>query len=343
MQSTALQRMLGEANIVQRSKDHLKGVVLTTTESAGADTLSDGREPKVVIVVLNWNGKRVTAKCFESLKAIDYSNYEILLVDNGSTDGSQQYFRAQYPEIVLLENEVNLGFAEGNNVGIRHAMNGRADYVLLLNNDTLVHAKFLSELVHVAERDSSIGFVGPKIYYRDWHGQRDVIAFAGGCVNLWIGKARNIGEGEKERGQYEEIKEVSYLQGSCLLVKREVVQRVGLLDSTLFAYWEETDWCMRGRHAGYASVFVPSAKIWHEVAASTGGVRSRYYLTRNLFWFMKKRATRKQYLSFLLYFFFVQFWISTGRIIGSSKSRGQFLSFLRGVRDGVANRSRDFH
>jgi GT2 family glycosyltransferase len=210
---------------------------------------------------------------------------------------------------------------------------------LLLNNDTLVHAKFLSELVHVAERDSRIGFVGPKIYYYAWRGQRDVIAFAGGCINLWIGKARNIGEGEKDKGQYKDTKEVDYLQGSCLMVKREVIQRIGLLDSTLFAYWEEADWCVRGCHAGYASVFVPNAKIWHKVATSSGGVRSRYYLTRNLFWFMKKRATGKQYLSFLMYFFFVQFWISTGKIIGNRKSRGQFLCFLKGVRDGVSKRS----
>jgi GT2 family glycosyltransferase len=292
-----------------------------------------------VIVVLNWNGKRLTTECLDSLKEIDYSNYEILLVDNGSTDGSQEYFRAQYPEIVLLENEADLGFADGNNVGIRHAMNGRADYVLLLSNDTVVHAQFLSELVHVAERDLRIGFVGPKIYYHDRRGQRDVIAFAGGCVNLWIGKARNIGEGEKDTGQYEDIKEVNYLQGSCLMVKREVVQRIGLLDSTFFAYWEETDWCVRGCHAGYTLMFVPNAKIWHRVAASTGEVQRRYLFTRNLFWFMKKRATGKQYLSFLLYFFFVQFWISTGKIIGSRNSRGQFPCFLKGVRDGISNRS----
>ena len=137
--------MLGEAKIVVKEQRSLQSS-LTTTESAGANRLSDGREPKVAIVVLNWNGKRDTVECLASLNEIDYSNYEILLVDNGSTDGSQKYFRAQYPEIELIENEMNLGFAEGNNVGIRHAMNGRADYVLLLNNDTFVHPKFLSEL-----------------------------------------------------------------------------------------------------------------------------------------------------------------------------------------------------
>jgi len=313
--------------------------MLTETDNLGEERqCARISEPKVVIVVLNWNGKRVTVECLESLKQIDYSNYEILLVDNGSTDGSQECFRTRYPEIVLLENEANLGFAEGNNVGIRRAIDWHADYVLLLNNDTSVHKGFLSELVRVAQSDSRIGFVGPKIYYDDCHGQRDVIAFAGGRFNLWIGKARNIGDGEKDRGQYDDIKEVSYVQGACLLAKREVVQRIGLLDSTLFAYWEETDWCMRGCRAGYSSVFVPNAKIWHKVAASNGGVRSTYYLTRNLFRFTKKHATGKQYLFFLGYFFFVQFWISTCKIVGRMKSSRLFLCFLKGIRDGISMR-----
>jgi len=307
-----------------------------TNSLSGEQQCARPVEPKVVIVVLNWNGKRVTVECLESLNEIDYTNYEILLVDNGSTDGSQECFRARYPEIALLENKANLGFAEGNNVGIRRAIDWHADYVLLLNNDTSVNEGFLSELVRVAESNSRIGFVGPKIYYDDCHGQRDVIAFAGGHINLWIGKARNIGDGEKDRGQYDDIKEVSYIQGACFLAKREVVQRIGLLDSTLFAYWEETDWCMRGCRAGYSSVFVPRAKIWHKIAASSGGVRSTYYMTRNLFWFMKKHAARKQYHSFLVYFFFVQFWISTGKVIGRMRSTSQFLCFLKGIRDGIS-------
>jgi len=292
-------------------------------------------EPKVVIVVLNWNGKRLTVECVESVTKIGYGNYEILLVDNGSTDGSQECFRSRYPEIALLENKANLGFAEGNNVGIQRAIDERADYILLLNNDTTVDENFLSELVNVAERDSRIGFVGPKVYYYYCRGRRDVIAFAGGHINLWIGKARNLGEREEDRGQYDDTKQVSYVQGSCLLVKTEVVQRIGLLDSTLFAYWEETDWCMRGNRAGYTSVFVPSAKIWHKVAASSGSVGNTYYLTRNLFWFMKKHATRKQYLCFLTYFFLVQFWISAGRIVGSRKGSSMLIAFLKGVKDGI--------
>ena len=294
-------------------------------------------EPKVVIVILNWNGKNLTAECLESLMEIDYCNYKILLVDNGSTDGSQEYFRDRYPEIELVENGENLGFAEGSNVGVRRAMDCQADYVLLLNNDTITHERFLSELVRAAEYDSGIGFVGPKIYFYDCHGQRDIIACAGGRINLWIGKARNIGVREKDTGQYEDTKIVDWMPGTCLLARRDVIQRIGLLDSTFFAYMEDIDWCVRGRRAGYTSAFVPKAKIWHKVSASGGALRYRYYFTRNQFWLMKKHASGKQYLSFLVYYFFVQFWISATRIVLSN--RHTILCFLKGVRDGVSTRS----
>ncbi len=293
-------------------------------------------EPKVVIVILNWNGKHLTVECLESLLKIDYSNYEILVVDNGSTDGSQEYFRGRYQRVGLLENEENLGFAEGSNVGIRRAVDCQADYILLLNNDTVTHERFLSELVRVAESDSKIGFVGPKIYFYDCHGRRDIIWCAGGRINLWIGKGLNIGKREKDTGQYEEIKTVDWVPGTCLLARREVVQRIGLLDSTFFAYMEEIDWCVRGYRAGYTSMFAPKAKIWHRVTASGGTFRYRYYLTRNQFWFMQKHASKRQYLSFLAYFFFVQFWISTTRIILSS--RPTLLCFFKGVRDGISTR-----
>jgi GT2 family glycosyltransferase len=318
-------------------KNHLDRAIFTNTGNLSEEKLRARiAEPKVVIVVLNWNGKRDTLECLQSLTKINYSNYDVLLVDNGSTDGSQACFRARYPEIVLLENEANLGFAEGNNVGVRRAMDWHADYVLLLNNDTTVHQSFLSELVRVAESDLSIGFVGPKIYYDECHGRRDVIAFAGGRINLWIGKALNVGKGEKEIGQYDDIKEVSFVQGACLLAKREVVQQVGLLDSTLFMYWEEIDWCTRGYRVGYSSVFVPNAKIWHKVAASSRGSRRMYYFTRNQFWFFKKHASRKQYLSCLMYFFFIQFWISTGQVLRRTKSSRMFICFLKGIRDGIS-------
>ncbi len=319
---------------MDRGRQDLPDRVTSMEMKNQAGQYGSSSDPKVAIVVLNWNGKRLTVECLESLLRIDYRNYEILLVDNGSTDGSQECFRNRFPEVELLENKENLGFAEGSNVGIRRAIDRQADYILLLNSDTVTHETFLSELVRVAESDPTIGFVGPKVYYYDCHGRRDVIHSAGGRVSLWIGKCPSIGPREKDAGQYEDTKVVGWVAGTCMLARRDAVQRIGLLDPAFFAYMEEIDWCVRGYRAGYKSVFVPTSKIWHKVSISSGSLLYRYYLTRNLFLFMKKHASKSQYLSFLVYFFFVQFWISTTKVI--LRSRHTFPCFLKGVRDGIS-------
>lgn len=293
--------------------------------------------PKVTIIILNWNGKEDTIECLGSLKHITYPNNEILLVDNGSTDGSVECFRNRHPEIEIIENEENLGFAEGNNVGIRRAMDEGADYVLLLNNDTVVDPEFLGELVNVVAKNPKIGFAGPKIYYYDYNGKKDVINFAGGRLNMWKGTARHIGKKEIDSGQYDKIKKVDYAQGSCLLGRIEMISKIGLLDPEYFTYWEEDDWCMRGRKAGYDTVFVPKAKIWHKISTSDVGKIKMYFLGRNQFFFMKKNASVWQYLSFLLYFFTFNFWFTSGIFLLHHKDFKGFASFCKGVIAGLKN------
>jgi GT2 family glycosyltransferase len=290
--------------------------------------------PKVAIIILNWNGKEDTIECLESVKEITYLNYEILLVDNGSTDGSIECFRERYPGMEIIENTENLGFAEGNNVGIRRAMDEGADYVLLLNNDTVVDKEFLGWLVKVAESDPKIGFVGPKVYYYDYCGRKDVLNFAGGKLNIWKGISYHIGKNEIDNGQYNEIKKVDFVEGSCLLVKNKTIQKIGLLDSVYFTYWEENDWCMKGFKAGYYAVFAPIAKIWHKVAASNKGKKNIYYLTRNRFWFMKRYANAKQYFTFLLFFMTFQLWYLIGIYIIYKTDYVMFKCFCKGVIDG---------
>ncbi|MDW7726665.1 MAG: glycosyltransferase family 2 protein [Candidatus Methanoperedens sp.] len=290
---------------------------------------------KVTIIILNWNGKKDTVECLESLKHITYPNYEILLVDNGSTDGSVEYFRERYPDIEIIENEKNMGYAEGNNVGIRKAMKNGADYVLLLNNDTVVDPEFLDELVKVAESDPGIGFAGPKVYYYDYNQKKDVINFAGGKLDMWKGKTYHIGLNEVDSGQYDEIKEVDYVEGSCLLLRKDVINEIGLLDPVYFAYWEENDLCMRGNKAGYISIFVPKAKIWHKISASNTNKNKIYYLTRNKFWFIKRYATWNQHLLFLLYFFIFQLWFTGGIIAVYHRDLKSLRSFLKAVSHGL--------
>ena len=258
-------------------------------------------EPKVSIVILNWNGKHYLTACLKSLKNINYTNFDIMVVDNGSTDGSCQFLRSNFPDVTVLENEENLGFAEGNNVGIRGAMRTRADYILLLNNDTVVDPLFLKELIDVAENDRQIGIVGPKVYFMD---EPSRICFAGG-KRKWTTEWQHIGLEEIDKGQYNEVKETEFIYGCVLLLKREVIEKIGMLDADYFAYVEEIDLNYRAKQAGYKIVFVPHSKIWHKVGASDAqGRRSSvriYYITRNNLLFLKNNGSLADIMKFSIF------------------------------------------
>jgi len=279
---------------------------------------------------------KVESKFFEyhpatkPIKIIEYTREE---AEAGG--GGKEKKIANLPsnrKLILIKNERNYGFAEGNNIGMRYALKAlNPGYVLLLNNDTVVDKEFLGELVKVGESDEKIGIVGPKVYYYNFNRRRDVINFAGGKLNMWKGQPYHIGANEIDKGQHDEIKEVDYIEGSCLLVKVKVLNKIGLLDPSYFAYWEENDFCMRGYKAGYKSAYVPKSKIWHKVSSSFNNPIKIYYLTRNRFWFMKKYATKLQFLSFLLYFFGFQFWFESGIHLIYQKNIDAFSSFLKGT------------
>lgn len=261
--------------------------------------------PKVSIIILNWNGKEDTIECLESLKKITYSNYEILLVDNGSTDDSVECFRKQYPEIEIIENKKNLGFPEGNNVGIRKAINKGTDYVLLLNNDTTVDKNFLTELVNVAESAEEIGVVGPKIYY---YREPQIIQTTGVSIDYYTGRTIQINNLKRDEEidifNDNSLLDVDYVYGACFLIKRKVIEEVGLLDPIYFLYGEETDWCIRIRKSGYSILCVLKSKIWHKSMASSSKVNkfSIYYPARNRVILMRKYASISQYISFLMFY-----------------------------------------
>jgi len=235
----------------------------------------------------------------------------------------------------IIENGKNLGFAEGNNVGIRRALEKGADYVLLLNNDTVVDPEFLGELVKVGESDERIGIVGPKVYYYDYNGRKDVIHSAGAKIYMRRGTAPPIGINEVDRGQYDVLRQVDYLEGACMLIKRDAIHKIGLLSPEYFMYWEETDWCVRAHKAGYKTVYVPRAVVWHKIDARQTSINKVYYMTRNTFLFMKKHATKKEYMSFLLYFFTFQFWFTSCIFVLYHRDSKGFMSFFKGIIDGL--------
>lgn len=259
--------------------------------------------PKVSIIILNWNGKNDTIECLESLKKITYLNYETIVVDNGSKGDDVKVLRDMFGEyIYIIENYKNYGFAEGNNVGMRYALKKGTDYILFLNNDTVVDPQFLSELVASAESDPLIGIVGPKIYFYD---EPNKIWFAGGNISMWRCNTWHIGKGELDKGQYDIIQEVDFITGCALLAKRQAIERIGMLDPEYLSYYEDADWCIRAKRQGDKIMYVPKAKLWHKGSSSTGGGYTSYdnpfraqRKGRNLLFFMRKNAKLKHWLVF---------------------------------------------
>ena len=268
-----------------------------------------GKQPKTYIVILNWNTWEDTIECLESLYKIDYQNYEVIVIDNSSTDDSIQRIKdycegkitinSKYikydptnkplyveeitnteakknidnerlsmipPDrrLILIRNDKNYGFAEGNNIGIRYALQDNAEYILLLNNDTVVDKDFLKELVNVMEKDRKVGIAGSKIY--DYYNPK-LIQCSGGEINWKIGKIKEYTWIEDDKDVDKPI-ERDFVWATSALIRREVFEKVGLLDPYFFFGIEEYDLCARAKKAGFKVVYVPSSKIWHKKGAS---------------------------------------------------------------------------
>ena len=251
--------------------------------------------PRVSIVILHWNREQETAECLESLSRLHYPNYELLLVDNGSADGSAQRLARRFPQLRLLRNPRNLGFAEGCNVGIRAALARGARWVLLLNNDTIASPDFLCRLVAVGESDQSIGVVSPVIYY---HSSPDLIWFAGGRINWEQGSLSHRTELNGAEGQ-KWLEAGDYIVLCAALIRRSAFLRAGLLAGCTFLYWEDVEFGCRLRRYGFRLVTAPGAKIWHKVAATSGGGESRlslYYYLRNSLIFFRRQMPPARWL-----------------------------------------------
>ncbi len=230
--------------------------------------------PKVACIILTWNDKENLLECLESMSHLSYPNADIIVSDNGSTDGSIEKVRSLYPDVTILENGKNLYWAGGNNVGIEYAMAHAADYIFLLNNDIVVDPDLVTEMVEVGESDPRIGMLGPKIYYHEGT-LGNKLWFAGARVHLWRGIARHLGIRDIDQGQYDVIADTDYVTGCAQMVKREVVEKIGLIDTVYVAYGEDMDWSTRARRAGYRLVYVPRARMWHKIGAYWGVVSKR--------------------------------------------------------------------
>jgi len=240
--------------------------------------------PTIAVIVVNWNGWRDTSACLSSLQYLNYDNFRVVVVDNGSTDDSCARLRDAFPRVEVIETGKNLGFAGGCNVGIRRAMDDGAEFAWLLNNDTTVDPDALNALVDKAVSGVDIGAVGSAIYTAN--DPERLEAWGGGHINFCLGRSRHFVVPVADE-------KVQFITGASLLLPRKAIETVGELDEGFFMYWEDADYCFRLRSAGWRLGVAGQSKIWHKGSASVGkrSARMDTYFNASAVRFFERHAT----------------------------------------------------
>ena len=258
--------------------------------------------PLVSIVSVNFNQPGLTRIMMESLEKMTYPNWELLLVDNGSSQGDLRPLKKEFPWVHLFLQEKNLGFAGGNNLAFPHC---RGKYVLMLNNDTEVEPGFLFPLVELLENRPEVGVVSPKLFYFD---QPEILQFAGTTPMHPITlRGKKIGNGQRDNGQFDQIRETGFANGACMLLRKDLLDHVGYMYEPYFLYYEEHDLCSRIERAGFKIMFHPGSRIWHKVSASTGALSplKTHYLHRNRLVYLRRNRFGVTQLLASLYYWLV--------------------------------------
>lgn len=256
----------------------------------------------VYFIVLNYNNAPDTIECIKSIENLNYQNVQVVLVDNLSTDDSEEILKKELPNYTLIQTGSNAGYAAGNNRGIKYAIEDGADYVCILNNDVIVDPNFLTVLVDYLENNSQVGVVGPRICeYED----PTILESAGSTVDFNKGKVTRLYYGEKEDKVFGKVIPCDYVGGACMLLDVKLIKEVGYIPENYFLFYEENEWCVTIKKAGYEVVCVADAKVIHKGSASINKVSglSEYFMYRNLVVFMQRNATFKNKIIFYPYLF----------------------------------------
>jgi hypothetical protein len=292
--------------------------------------------PKVSIVTINWNGEEDTVRCIKSLLNLEYDHFEIIVIDNGSTDKSVINLSKRFQnKIKIISNDINLGYSKAVNLGIDHVLSNNSDFLLIINNDTLVHPKLLDELINLTTNEDAAGLVCGKTYFLD--GSRRLM---GGPGKIYINKFKINWErvkNQEDKGQYDKIIECNYVDDYHLLIKADVFREVGKYDEDFFAYGEESDFCLRVAKSKFKIFFTPKAKIWHKGASRIGNSKNylrEFYINRSNLILNSKHLGKSTFLIFLINYLFFNIPKSIIRSLIFNKPNdfktyfGSFLSFI---------------
>lgn len=292
--------------------------------------------PLVSIVIVNWNGAGDTIECVDSILKITYPNFQIIVIDNGSDDRDVKRLTQSLQDhvnIVLLRR--NLGFAIANNVGIRISIQHGAEFVLLLNNDTTVDPRFLSEMVSAAQSDPSIGIVGCKVILYD---DKERLWYAGGKLNMYL-RHKTEGLFKLDLGQFDFDKETDYVTGACMLVRTEVFKRIGLLPREYFLGWEDIDFCVAARKNGFNCLYVARSRIWHKSSSSYKrhnlGYLQVFLGFRNRVMMRHKYLSVPKFLLFLIIQFVIIIPVHAVYYLTIYRDSGRINHMLRGIANGL--------
>lgn len=281
---------------------------------------------KIGIVMVNYNGEKFQNDCVESVYASTYKKFDIIVIDNNSSDNSVSLLRQKFPDVIILDFKENHGVAKGNNIGIKYCIDRNYEYVLLLNNDTVLDSQMLELMISKADKKT---ISVPKIYYYEPDNE---LWFAGGYINWNRATAPHIGKNEVDQGQYDSEKNIEYSPTCCFLIHRDIFEVVGLMDEKYFMYYDDVDFCARVIKNNFSIKYVPKAQLWHKVSSSSGGedsLTSIYYCTRNRLYFIDKFYDKK--IKIVLFFYLSRVvrslkWLLTGDI-------KRFKTMTKGISD----------
>jgi GT2 family glycosyltransferase len=285
-------------------------------------------QPLVSIITINWNTIDVTSDFLRSVKENNtYSNIELIVVDNASREDPSETLLSIYPTAKIIRNEQNLGFSGGNNTGIKSA---KGDYFFIINNDTEFTPGLIEGLLEVFVNHPMAGIVSPKFHH---YFEKGTIEYAGyNSVNIFTGRNSVIGYGEKDTGQYNNLKETSYAHGGAMMVSGKIISDVGLMPEEFFLYYEELDWSVQIKRKGYKIYYQPKSLVYHKQSMTTGKMSplKTYYLTRNRILFMRRNVPVPGFIAFVM--FFLLFTIPKNSAVYFVKGQKQHLkSFWKGI------------